>query len=175
MKNLIIFRTTELWSTWSVLFSFNQFLFAEVICFRLHGMSRIYFKMWNVWAHGWLNWYQTCPPSICRSHHRGRSWECHNTQISPLMANFQCQRFPATSLGPAAPLVVYPTILLLACREPGMLIMVYPYQISTSISCSQVCFQLVSRHLIMLLQHPLEPQTTQCFKNLAWVRMFLAC
>ena len=121
---------------------------------RWHGMNQICYKMWSVSAHGWLNWYQTCPSSICHpSHHQERSCGYHNTQTFPLTANFQCRHFQATPSGPAAPCVVYLITLLQAYREPGMLNMEYLYQISTlTTNCSQGCFQPVSSGSINILE-----------------------
>ncbi|CAH2041871.1 unnamed protein product [Thlaspi arvense] len=46
--------------------------------------------------------------------------------------------FSSNLLGPTSPSIVYQTMLLPACREPGMLNMVYPYQISTSTIFTQI-------------------------------------
>uniref|UniRef100_A0A6N2KXN8 PB1 domain-containing protein n=2 Tax=Salix viminalis TaxID=40686 RepID=A0A6N2KXN8_SALVM len=97
-----------------------------------------------------------------------------STLIFPSTVNFRCRYFPAaTSLDPAVPLIVYPPTLLLACREPGMLIMVYHYQI-TSINCKLVWLGLVSRRCWIILLHSLKPQTSKPFKRLACVKKYLS-
>jgi len=145
---------------------------------RWHGMNRIYFKTWEGWVHGSLNWCQTCLPFIFHhSHHQGRNWDWLNTQISPLRGRFLCQHFPAIFLVPATPtsLVVHPKVLLLACREPGMVTMVFPYRISSSANYIQVYFLLVSLLLITLLRRQWESLiTSRHCRSPAWVRTSLA-
>lgn len=115
---------------------------------RWHGMNQNYYKVLNVSAHGWLNWCQTCQPSICHpSHHQGKSHGFHSSLIFPSTVNSQCRHFPATLLGLAVPRVIYLTTPLQAYREPGILL------------CFTCFCPLVFRGLITLPHPPESPLT----------------
>lgn len=120
-------------------------------------MNQIYCRMLNASAHGWLNWCQTCQPSIFHpSHHLGKSCGFFSTLSFLLTISFQHPLFPATPSGTAAHCAVYQTTLLQAYREPGMLNLVYLYQISTLTNCRRVCFHPPVFSGLNMLPHPPE-------------------